>query len=259
MCGSALLCLSKKERKTKLLQSDIKKQLLSLYKYRIEMHAHTSPASPCSQIPPEKMVRIYSGLGYDAVVITNHFIFELLNKLPKKEAVKAYLEDYQKAVRESEKYNIKILLGAEIRFTENINDYLLYGVDENILNMVYDYLPRGIKAFRNELKLDKSVFIQAHPFRDGMKRVDPALLDGIETFNLHPGHNSRVAIAQRYASTNNFKITTAGSDFHHPDRGHEGISALRTKKLPGDSFELAEILKSGDYIFEIGASAVVLP
>ena len=54
-------------------------------------------------------------------------------------------------------------------------------------------------------------------------------------------------------------IKTAGSDFHHKGKGHEGVSALRTKTLPKDSFELAKILKSGDYLFEIGGDSIVLP
>ena len=91
-----------------------------------------------------------------------------------------------------------------------------------------------------------------------MTMCNPELLDGAETFNLHPGHNSRIGIAVRYAAENGLKITTAGSDFHHPDRGHEAVSALRTKDLPKDSFHLAKILKSGDYIFEVGENNIVL-
>lgn len=242
-----------------IMQSEVKKSLLKQYSFRIEMHAHTSPVSPCSQITPEEMAKTYSQLGYDAVVITNHFIYELLNDLPKKEAVGRYMSGYEETCAEAEKYNLKVILGAELRFTENINDYLLYGADRELLETIYDYLPKGIEFFRKNLKLDKSVFVQAHPFRDGMERVSPELLDGIEVFNMHPGHNSRVAIAARYAYENGLFLTTAGSDFHHPGRGHEGISAVRTKTLPKDSYELAEILKSGDYIMEIGKNAIVLP
>ena len=128
-----------------------------------------------------------------------------------------------------------------------------------MLSACYDYFDKGLEAFRKEVDLTKSVFIQAHPFRNGMTEVDPALLDGMETFNMHPNHNARIGVAVRYASENGMKITTAGSDFHHPDCGHEGVGILRTKVLPKDSFHLAEILKSGDYVFEIGENAIVLP
>ena len=52
---------------------DLKSKLLKQYKYRIELHAHTSPASGCSEITPKEMVDTYKSLGYDAVTITNHF------------------------------------------------------------------------------------------------------------------------------------------------------------------------------------------
>ena len=55
---------------------DLKSELLSQYEYQIEMHAHTSPASGCSQVPPKEMAETYKNLGYDAVVITNHFLYQ---------------------------------------------------------------------------------------------------------------------------------------------------------------------------------------
>lgn len=34
------------------------------------------------------------------------------------------------------------------------------------------------------------LFYQAHPFRNSMKITNPELLDGIEVYNGHPGHDS---------------------------------------------------------------------
>ena len=237
--------------------SNIKEELKQLYPYRIELHAHTSPVSNCSQISPREMAETYYNKGYDAVVITNHF-YSAPNE-SKNEKLDWYLSDYEATKSEAEKYNLKVLLGAEIRFWENSNDYLIFGVDREILSICYDYLEKGIIQFRNEVKLPDSIFIQAHPFRNNMELVNPDLLDGIEIYNMHPNHNSRVALATRYAKENNIAIKTIGSDFHHPGVGHEAVSALRTKILPTDSFELAKILRSGDYIFEIGEDSIVLP
>lgn len=241
-------------------KSEIKDVLKSLYTYRIEAHAHTNPASPCSQITPDKMVKTYKKLGFDAVVLTNHFVYYLLDGMTKQEAIDHYLRDYEECKRLGDEQGIKFYLGAEVRFDhESINDYLLYGVDREIIENIYDYLDKDLVTFRSNVKLEKSVFLQAHPFRNGMEQVDPSLIDGIETFNLHPGHNSRIGIATRFAKECGFDIMTAGSDFHHPDQGHEGVGAIRTKILPRDSFEFAEILKSGDYLFEVGENSIVLP
>ncbi len=239
---------------------DIKAFLDTLYPYRIELHAHTSPVSGCSQITPEDMAKTYSGIGYHAVVITNHFNGFMFYGMSKEESLDYYLKDYEDCKALENKYNIKFYLGAEIRFdAQGYNDYLIYGCDRAVLSEAYDYLKDDLRSFREKVKLDKSVFIQAHPFREGLFRAEPELIDGIEIFNLHPGHNSKIGLAAKHAKKCGFKITTAGSDFHHPDREHEGVAAIRTKILPCDSFELAQLLKEGDYLFEIGGSALVLP
>ena len=235
-----------------------KSELKKIYPYRIEMHAHTSPVSVCSEIPPEEMMRTYAEIGYDAIVITNHFTKSMFDGMTKNEAIDYYVKDYEDCTSLSEKYKVKVLLGAEIRFeSESMNDYLIYGVDRKILEDAYDYLSGDIKTYRENVKLDNSLFIQAHPFR--ATPADPSLLDGVEAFNMHHHHNSRIALALRFAKKNNIKIITPGSDFHHPDAQNEGNAAVRAKKIPKDSFELAQILKTGDYIIDLGPDTILLP
>ena len=239
---------------------ELKEQLKEEYPFRIEMHAHSYPTSPCSEVTPAELAEIYgkSDIKYDAMVLTNHYSKGLCDDLSKDEAVDRYLGEFYEFEKECKKYGITALLGCEIRFTENNNDYLIYGVDKDILSTAYDYFEKGLEGYRTEVKLEKSVFLQAHPNRNGMTEVDATLLDGIESFNMHPGHNSKIGIAAKYANENGLKIKTAGSDFHHPGKNHECVSALRTRTLPKDSFELAEILKSGDYLLEIGGDSLIL-
>lgn len=239
----------------------IKGEIAEVYKYRIELHCHSNPGSECGQASPEEVVKIYADKGYHAIVLTNHFhnCYEYIKTLPKEEVMKRYLDDYNRAVKASENLGIKVLFGIEYRFPGSDDDYLIYGADEEILSVCYDYKTENIEKFRTEVSLPKSVFVQAHPFRDGMHRAKPELLDGIEALNMHQAHNSRVGLATRYANEQGFKIVTAGSDFHEINVGYEAVAALRTKTLPNDSFELVKILKSGDYVFEIGENAIVLP
>lgn len=233
----------------------LKRNLINEYKYRIELHAHTSGASSCSQITPEEMAKTYSKLGYDGIVITNHFTY--LEGRNKNEYIKEYIYDYESAKQVGDKLGLTVLLGAEIRFTENANDYLIYGVDGDILNSIYDLLPYGVENFRRELKLENSIFLQAHPFRDNISAVNADLLDGVEIFNMHPGHNSRIGLASKYARENGISVTTAGTDFHNP--GRDGLSALLCRELPSGSFALASILKSGDYLLEIAKNNIIIP
>ncbi len=235
----------------------LKTELTSNYKYRIELHAHTSPASGCSQVTPKDMAYTYKSLGYDAVTVTNHFI--LSDIFSKEEYIERFLNDYNETQKYGDELGLKVYLGAEIRFTENNNDYLVFGVNKSMLEEIYELLPYGVENFRKNYSMKESLFIQAHPMRNGMEAVAPELLDGIEAFNLHPSHNSRVGMSAVYAKKENFSVITAGSDFHHPNKGHEGVAAARTAYLPDDSFSLAKLLKSGDYLLEIGRANIVIP
>ena len=225
------------------------------YQYKTELHLHTSPASSCSEIPPKTAVKNYAELGYHSIVICNHFRNGMRFQEDKKTCLEAYLADYDAAVEAGKQYGVHVILGCEIRFTENANDYLLFGIDREYLDFAYECLEMSVGEFSEVFRRDDRLFIQAHPFRNGMTEVPPEYLDGIETFNMHPGHNSRVAVANRYAKKHHM-ITTAGTDYHHP--GHEGMAALLTKTPMKTSHDLMEVLKSGDYLFEIGGS-IVLP
>ena len=203
------------------------------------------------------MVQAYIDQGFHGVVITNHFNLEYLLGLPKEEALDYYLSGYEEAKKAAEGTGLQVLLGTEVRFNEHPNEFMIYGVDRQILSECYDYLEKGLAAYRNDVKLPDSVLIQAHPFRDRMLRREPELMDGIEVFNMHPGHNSRVAQAAKLAASIPGCIKTVGTDFHHP--GHQGLCALRVRQMPRDSFDMAAILRSGDYVFELGGDAIVLP
>ncbi len=237
---------------------ELKNELLSQYKYQIELHAHTFPVSDCSQVSPKEMVDTYKKLGYDAVAITNHFMYQH-NRIPKEEYIDAFLYDFEQAKKYGEESGVKVYLGAEIRFTENNNDYLIFGINKEMLSDIYDLLPEGIENFRKNYPMPDSAFIQAHPMREGMQNVDTSLLDGMEVFNMHPNHNSKVGLASIYANENNISMIIAGSDFHNPNRNFEGVSALRGTYLPEDSFELAKLLKKGDYLLEIGRNNIIIP
>lgn len=234
----------------------MKESIFKEYPYRIELHAHSNPCSGCSHLSPEELVRLYAEKGYDGIVLTNHFE---PGKLPlgKAEAVAMVMGDYEAARNAAQQYNMEVYLGAELRFCENINDYLIYGVNEELLGLFFDYIPRDAATFRREVSLPDSVFLQAHPFRSNMVLCDPQLLDGMECLNLHPRHNSAVGLATAYAYEKNLKIKIAGGDCHRA--GDQGLVALRTKMLPKDSFEIASILKSGDYVFEIGKGSLWIP
>lgn len=227
------------------------KGIMQEYRYKTELHAHTSPVSRCADFSPEDTVRMYKEIGCDSLVITNHMSPYLLEDAT--DAAQYYLSDYYRAVEAGEKLGVNVILGFEIRFTENFNDYLVYGVSPEDTETAIEYIPAGLETFYREFKNENNIILQAHPFRKKMERAPIELLDGIESFNMHPGHNSVVAVAAQYAKKHDL-IVSGGSDFHHAD--HQGMCFTRSKEIIRDSYDVARLLKSKDYMFDLSGSIV---
>ena len=214
----------------------------------IELHAHTKEKSSCGQVAVCDMIDIYREKGYDAVVITNH-----LNPwtIGIKEAendwegfIDSFLEPVDIGREYAEKYGMKIFFGCEIRFSENDNDYLVYGITAEYLKKNPDILEWGIGKFFEESKTEGFLVYQAHPFRDGMTVTRTKYLHGIEVNNGHPGQNSRNDIARLWADMHGLSMIS-GSDFH--EVGHEARGGIITFRDINDEKELCEILKNGEY------------
>lgn len=86
---------------------------------------------------PELTTKLYADLGYHSIVISNHFYAGMRFEEDKRQCITMYLEDYNVAVEVGKKYGINVILGCEIRFTENANDYLLLGIDDPFLDFAY--------------------------------------------------------------------------------------------------------------------------
>ena len=224
------------------------------YPYKTELHAHTKPVSPCGDFLPEEVVKTYQEKGCHSLTITNHLIYELLTDPNPAKAAEYYLGDYFKAKKAAEGSDFSVLLGVEIRFTESSNDYLLYGISPEDLEELITLLPVGITEFYKRFKNKKNLIIQAHPYRKNSTPAPANALDGVEVMNTHPGHNSRIALAARYARENNL-LVTGGSDYHH--LGHDATCLLRTAHHLRDSYDLAEALKSKDYLLDLEGQLIL--
>lgn len=192
--------------------------------YKTELHAHTSEVSRCAQICGEELVNLYEKAGYSTVVITDHMskrTFPVVKKWKWNEYVNDYLIGYN-AAKKAAQGRLNIILGMEISFYENDNDYLVYGVDEKFLRRHPNMLEMGIRKFSDIAKRSGLIVVQAHPFRDHMTVIKPGIVEGIEVFNAHPGHDSRNDIARMWAEKYGYKIKTSGSDFHEIHHGARG-------------------------------------
>lgn len=215
-------------------------------KYKYEMHCHTDEVSTCSKVRAAELVEAYIEKGYSGIVITDHFsphTFAAKKGLRTKDMIDYYLTGYRAAV-EAAKGRINIILGMELAFYTNYNDYLVYGIDEDFLRKNPNIMDMGITNFVKLAKKKNLLVFQAHPFRNEMTMVRPDLLDGYEVYNGNMRHDSRNDIAKMWAEKFEKKIIS-GSDFHEWEdlaRGGVEFSSPVTS-----SEELVKRLSAGDY------------
>ena len=227
------------------------------YHYRVELHAHTKPASHCGQMTSDELVKRYAAVGCHALAITNHFMF---CEQDAENYVDCYLRDFTLAQEAGKKYGMTILLGAEIRFSGNDNDYLIFGIDREDLIRIYPMLSGNVRDFYPQFHNDRNVIIQAHPYRGAHADLFPDALDGAEVFNLHPNHNPAMAWAAAFAEAQDHArsqgfIISCGSDCHTEDV--VGMGFTMTRSLPADTFALADILKKHDYIMNVAGNLII--
>lgn len=222
------------------------------YKYRMEMHAHCRPSSPCGDKTPTEVVEIYKQCNYDAVVLTNHFKANYTE-----DSIAMLQNDYREAVEAGEKMGLKVLFGVELTFYNTYGDYLVYGVHPEDMAELFDLLPRGFEHFAESDLRKKSIVFFAHPYRGRKENIDlhiPYMVDGVESFNMHAEVNSDNGYMTRRAYAENL-LTICGSDYHH--EGHHAMSALLVKKVPDTVEELRDLLRSGDYLFEVNGNIII--
>lgn len=213
--------------------------------YFIELHAHTKETSPCSHIAANELVIKYKELGYSTLIITDHYTDNLLTCENPELVVDRFLAGYNSALIAGKEIGLNVLLGMEIRFSNEKEDYLVYGVTREFLIKNYDICCKNIIELRK--KLDESslpFFIsQAHPGRSLCKY--PTYLDGIEVYNAMNHDKKMNTIAKEYSIK--YQLTpTSGTDCHSEKKiAKAGISTSLPVATTND---LISLLKDNKYI-----------
>ena len=214
---------------------------------KIDLHVHSKEVSPCGHIPISDLIPLYSKTQFDAIVLTNHFsasVARIQKDAGHDNFAEYYMESYKKAKELGEQCGLLVLCGFELRFVGNSNDYLIYGLPEDMLMDCEKYFTMGPEQFYPISQERGFLFYQAHPFRDGMVIVRPDCLFGIEVKNGHPRHDSRNDIAASWAAKYNLH-GIAGSDCHRlQDVGLAGIETDADVKTIDD---LVNVLRNDRY------------
>lgn len=217
--------------------------------YKIETHLHTAYVSKCGWLGATPLIKAYSNAGYSAIAITDHYNRDTFNYTrtdlsTKGSKAEIFLDGYYRLKDEAEAHGIIIYEGAELRFDESNNDFLLFGYHHELLADPEAIIKMGLEKFRKLCVDDGAVLIQAHPFRKKCTPAPPELIDGLEVLNLNPRHENQNDLAAEYAQKHGL-LMIGGSDCHRP--GDEALCGIISETLPKDTFEFAKLLRSRNY------------
>lgn len=215
-------------------------------KFKTELHCHTSEVSACAGESAADTVEKYIKYGYSTVVLTNHLAapnfrhMGLDNDAPWEAKAELYIKGYEK-MKEAAAGRLNVLFGAEIRFDELENDYLVFGMTPEFFASHPDMYHMSLHDFYYEINHpNRFIIIQAHPMRFRMQHVFPWDVDGWEIYNGHPDNESYNNAARAYAEYFPNKIFTSGSDHHDanhiPDAGIVTDYEIKTMDQLMDTF-----------------------
>ncbi|MCL2165258.1 MAG: PHP domain-containing protein [Oscillospiraceae bacterium] len=217
--------------------------------FKFEPHAHTSESSMCASITARELVELHHELGYDGIAITDHLESYIGSRAKGPggwdDYIDWYLSGYWSARQRGDELGISVILGMELRFTENDNDYLIYGIDESFLRSNPHLYRMGIKEFYRKFGND-TLIIQAHPFRYKNKTVHQDCIHGVEVLNSNPNHQSYNEKALELCKCNPYLFRVCGSDVHA--RGHAGLTYILFDCPVNDSNEYRVAIERKHYI-----------
>ncbi|MBW1773676.1 MAG: PHP domain-containing protein [Deltaproteobacteria bacterium] len=199
----------------------------------IDLHVHTSPASPCSSAPVDDIIEEAKRIGLDGICLTDH------NHVWPYEAV----EDLR------QRHGFLVLRGNEI--TTDQGDMLVFGLEKDIRGII------TLEELRKEVIEAEGCIIAAHPFRGfltfgvgklglspekAMERPLFKWVDGVEVLNSKVTQKEN-ALASRVAE--GLDLTAIGGSDSHEVMA-VGIYATSFSAGIRDERELIEALKKGD-------------
>lgn len=217
-------------------------------RYKFDPHVHTNKEGKSGRISTETLIGRYCALGYQGIAITNHLNEKYVSKLACADdwaqSVNAFLAGYRGAKELGDKMGLDVILGMELRFPENDNDYLIYGFDEAFLQR-NPYLYRMGHAVFFDTFGKEVLIIHAHPFRDNNQVVYHESVHGVEIANCCARHENCNEQALRLCKENPHLYRLCGSDARRD--GEEGHAWILFDTPIRNSFDFKSAVERGGY------------
>jgi len=201
---------------------------------KFSMHVHTLGRSPCGKVEPKRIVNLYKEKGYDAIIITDHYmkwIFAMNNVDTAKQKFDFFIRGYKETQSYGKEQNLMVFLGMELNLckynrlnsTYPVHEFLLYGISESFVKKhpyLYELTQQELFDLCNKNNI---VMVQAHPFRPKTAVADPEFMHGAEVLNKNKRHDSFDEQAAAFCKEHNL-IPLASDDFHEEeDVGQVGM------------------------------------
>lgn len=215
---------------------------------KLETHLHTACGSRCARVKPEEIPALYKALGYDGIVVTEHFNRGVVENYYDygngKRISDCFFEGYRRMKAAAD--GLKIFFGMEIAVRSDTlpMEYILYGFDRAFPEAHEDLYSLDQRQLYELCRENDILMYQAHPLRDNIALGDLRYLDGLEGFNGHPGHDSRNDRAEALAAEKGL-LVMSGSDFH--DFGQQGTGGIVLDGDVKDEKELVAAIRAGRY------------
>ena len=212
--------------------------------YLYDPHTHTAETSKCGHLPAAEVVDRYVRHGFSGLVVTDHLHPEYLSRIDTdhdwNKVIDHYLSGYRASKQRGDEVDFQVLLGAELRFPENDNDYLVYGIDEAWLRSNPYVCCMSAREFYRKFH-DQVLIVHAHPYRDGNTTVFEDAVHGTEILNAHPRHENHNDRALELAKRHPEYLRLAGSDTH--EDGDECRAGVLLPERVRDSFAYRRMIE----------------
>lgn len=191
-----------------------------------------------------EVVDRYAGHGFSGLVVTDHLHPEYLSRIDTDHnwdhVIDHYLAGYRASKARGDELGLDVILGAELRFPENDNDYLVYGIDEAWLRANPYLCCMSAREFYRKFH-DQVLIVHAHPYRDGNTTVFEDAVHGTEILNAHPRHENHNDRALELAKRHPEYLRLAGSDTH--EDGDECRAGVLLPERVRDSFAYRRMIE----------------